>query len=127
MTRRASRGHMVPHLVRRLFWPRETIAYPAGPLQIATAYRGQVVVDIERCSGCARCARECPCEALEILRLPNGGVQVRLAHDRCASCGLCELVCPRGSIRRISAFLPGALQKTPLTECWTREGKARGA
>jgi len=123
MAKRSSRGHLLPHLIRRLFWPRETIAYPAGPLQLANAYRGQVAVDIARCSGCTRCARECPSEALEVERLPGGGVRVHVAHDRCASCGICESVCRGGAIRRIPAFLSGTPQKSALEECWTREGR----
>jgi formate hydrogenlyase subunit 6/NADH:ubiquinone oxidoreductase subunit I len=125
VAKRASRGHLVPHLLRRLFWPRETIAYPAGPLVLADAYRGQITVEIARCSGCNRCARECPCDALEVARLPGGGVRVSIAHDRCASCGLCELVCPGGVIHRIPSFFPGAPSKAALAESWEREGSPK--
>lgn len=127
MAKGSSRGYLVPHLIRRLFWPRETIAYPTGPLQLADTYRGRITVDIARCIGCARCARECPCEALNVERLPAGGVRVRISHDRCASCGLCELVCPRGGIQRIPAFVSGAPQKSALEECCAREGRASAA
>ncbi|MFH1085949.1 MAG: 4Fe-4S binding protein, partial [Chloroflexota bacterium] len=79
---RPSHSYLLPHILRRLLRSRETIAFPAGPVELPESYRGQVVVDISRCSGCGLCARACPTGGLLVERLEGGGVRVRIAHDR---------------------------------------------
>ena len=48
-----------------------------------------MVVDVERCFGCAACIAVCPLDALElecILAIPT--------EDKCTHCDLCIPVCP---------------------------------
>ncbi|MBM3187274.1 MAG: hypothetical protein FJZ90_00950 [Chloroflexi bacterium] len=120
MSSRTSRSYLVPHLLRRLFGKRETIAYPAGPLVLPEAYRGRVTVDIAKCTGCGLCARDCPCAGLEVERLNGGGVRVTLYHDRCANCGLCELGCRRGAIHLTPRIAPSVSDLRELCEQWER-------
>jgi formate hydrogenlyase subunit 6/NADH:ubiquinone oxidoreductase subunit I len=120
MARRASRSYLTPHLFRRLFRGRETIAYPYGELAIEPAYRGQVAIDINRCVGCGRCARGCPTRAVTVERLEGGGLRIVLDNGRCAMCGLCVLACPRDAVQQLPAFVPPAVDKGVLRTEWER-------
>jgi Na+-translocating ferredoxin:NAD+ oxidoreductase RNF subunit RnfB len=74
--------------------------------------RGLPVIDLEKCTGCGVCVRECPRGATHLLQMvPEGsGVAVRCSSkdsvkDRrgycgmcCIACKKCERACPTGAI-----------------------------
>ena len=49
-------------------------------------------VDLNKCTGCAKCVEECPVDAIEIR---NGKA---IVGDACVACGACVNVCPVGAI-----------------------------
>ena len=54
-------------------------------------------VDLAHCNGCARCAEDCPYEAIRLVPRTDGlpfptEAQVNAAH--CVSCGICVGACP---------------------------------
>lgn len=54
------------------------------------------------CSGCGRCAKICPIDAIAVELIPDGDQAVRkarVAEDRCLGCGVCVGNCPEGAIR----------------------------
>ena len=48
-----------------------------------------MVVDVERCFGCAACIAVCPLDALELK-----GILAIPTEDKCTHCDLCIPVCP---------------------------------
>ena len=48
----------------------------------------------ERCTGCNRCVRECPMEAVNITQQDeDGNIKVRIDHEMCIGCGRCVTAC----------------------------------
>ena len=63
--------------------------------------KGKIVVDRERCKGCAVCVSACPCSVLALSADVNGkGYQVAFmaAPDACTGCASCGVVCPDSCI-----------------------------
>ena len=63
--------------------------------------KGKIVVDRERCKGCAVCVSACPCSVLALSADVNGkGYQVAFmaVPDACTGCASCGVVCPDSCI-----------------------------
>jgi 2-oxoglutarate ferredoxin oxidoreductase subunit delta len=75
--------------------------------------KGRIVVDEERCKGCALCTTACPSElmVLDTARLNGRGYHPALLADprgQCTGCALCAVICPDACIRvyRLKAVRP---------------------
>jgi formate hydrogenlyase subunit 6/NADH:ubiquinone oxidoreductase subunit I len=98
------------HLVRRPM----TIQYPDRidrPVQetLPKRYRGHLEVDMEICTNCKACERECPitCIAITDSEEPDKKrwmTQFDIDLAKCMYCGICSEVCPTGSIRHSQEF-----------------------
>lgn len=64
--------------------------------------KGRVVIDIERCKGCALCLEACPPGVLALADDFNAkGYRPAMLVDpdhKCTGCALCATVCPDASI-----------------------------
>ncbi|HBF06272.1 MAG TPA: ferredoxin [Prevotella sp.] len=63
--------------------------------------KGAIVVDTERCKGCALCVVACPHDVIALAKKVNvhGYRYVEAANaDACVGCSSCGIVCPDGCI-----------------------------
>ncbi len=63
--------------------------------------KGAIVVDTDRCKGCALCVEACPKDVIAIVKKVNvhGYPYVEaVAQDNCIGCASCGIVCPDGCI-----------------------------
>jgi formate hydrogenlyase subunit 6/NADH:ubiquinone oxidoreductase subunit I len=98
------------HLVRRPM----TIQYPDRidrPVQetLPKRYRGHLEVDMEICTNCKACERDCPitCIAITDSEEPDKKrwmTQFDIDLAKCMYCGICSEVCPTGAIRHSQEF-----------------------
>ncbi len=54
-------------------------------------------VDLDHCNGCARCAEDCPYEAIRMVRRTDNlpfPTQAQVNNSLCVSCGICMGSCP---------------------------------
>lgn len=59
--------------------------------------RGAIVVDIERCKGCAVCTVACPSDVIALSREVNGkgyNYAYMANPEACVGCANCAIVCP---------------------------------
>ncbi len=79
------------------------------------------VVELAHCNGCARCAEDCPYEAIRMVRRTDGlrfPVQAEVNPSNCVACGICMGACPSSSpFRRSEELKTGIdLPDYPLKE-----------
>ncbi len=64
------------------------------------AIKGEIVIDIERCKGCAVCLSACPNSVIALSKDVNskGYNFLCKVNDDCIGCANCAIVCPDGAI-----------------------------
>ena len=65
-------------------------------------------VDLAHCNGCARCAEDCPYEAIRMVRRSDGlpfPTEAQVNPSLCVSCGICVGACPSSTPFRRSQEL----------------------
>lgn len=72
----------------------------------------RVLIDAERCKGCALCVAVCPPEILKLGGLNRRGYAAAYALDQeaCTSCTACALICPEVAITVMRPERPRARQ-----------------
>lgn len=85
-----------PELFRHLFKKPATVKYPFEKLDVPKGFRGSPVFDSSKCIGCMICVKDCPAEAIEIIRVSETEKKFKmiLHNDRCIHCAQCEESCP---------------------------------
>ncbi|MFI3258935.1 MAG: 4Fe-4S dicluster domain-containing protein [Rikenellaceae bacterium] len=64
--------------------------------------KGKIVVDIQRCKGCAVCVTACPIEVLSMSTQVNDkgyNYVVMTKEESCTGCASCGVICPDSCIK----------------------------
>ena len=74
-------------------------------------------VDVEKCTGCGFCLRDCPLEAVRLVK------KKAVIEDHCTQCGACLKVCEFDALARDSVTAPGGVvcDACPIF-CQVKEG-----
>ncbi|MFX1565252.1 MAG: 4Fe-4S binding protein [Promethearchaeota archaeon] len=99
----AMEGEILGTVLRR---KTATIRYPFQEAVRPERLRGQIEYDLEKCTGCGLCSRECPATAIEMVASTKTKTQKKpqFRFDRCIWCGTCEAVCPKKAITMTPKF-----------------------
>ncbi|MDO8055998.1 MAG: 4Fe-4S binding protein [Candidatus Hermodarchaeota archaeon] len=83
-----------------------TIKYPFEPGVRPERFRGKIEHDIEKCTGCGLCSRDCPATAITMVESTKTKTNKKpeFRFDRCIFCGTCEAVCPKKAITMSTTF-----------------------
>jgi len=81
-----------------------------APALAAARRAGSARVELGRCTGCARCAQDCPYLAVSVRPRTDGRpflMQAEVDPARCAGCGICAGACPTAAPLRGGRIAPG--------------------
>ena len=117
------------HLMRRPM----TIQYPDKidmPIQetLPLRYRGHLEVDMDICTNCKACERDCPitCIAITDSEEPDKKrwmTEFDIDLAKCMYCGICSEVCPTGAIRHSQEFEGACYDPASMTRHFIMPGK----
>lgn len=94
--------------------PRATLAYPLAPHPSEEGYRGRVVVDTDKCVGCAGCADVCPSRCIRVTDVSPTLRVIRRYLDRCIHCARCQDVCAYEAVRLTPDYELATPERTDL-------------
>lgn len=86
-------------------------------------------VDLAHCNGCARCAEDCPYEAIRMVPRSDGmpfPKQAQVDTSLCVSCGICVGACPSSTLFRRSLELRTGID-LPDRSLWMLRERVVGA
>ncbi|SMB93366.1 6-hydroxynicotinate reductase [Thermanaeromonas toyohensis ToBE] len=76
-----------------------------------------IKIETSLCTGCGRCARECPLNCITISE------KIAIIGPGCSSCGVCARVCPSGAAQRLEESFPNTVTCTSCpVQCQIQEG-----
>lgn len=99
----AMEGEILGTVLRR---KTATIRYPFQEAVRPERLRGLIAHDIEKCTGCGLCSRDCPATAITMVESTKTKTKKKpeFRFDRCIFCGTCEAVCPKKAITMTNTF-----------------------
>jgi len=80
---------------------RISVDFPDELRAIPENYRGVIVHDYGKCTGCRLCCKVCPSSAVELQYEVDGKYRPAIDYSRCVFCGLCAEVCPSDALRHV--------------------------
>jgi NAD(P)H-quinone oxidoreductase subunit I len=97
---------MLPELVRNFFRKPNTVKYPFEKLTLPRDFRGKMVWEPEKCTGCQACVRDCPTNAIEVNRAAPDVRKFNTVYKMhiCIFCGQCVDSCPVDCIHWTDQF-----------------------
>jgi len=91
-----------------------TVAYPLAPHPAEEGFRGHVVVETDRCVGCAGCADVCPARCILVTDVSRSWRVIRRHLERCVQCGRCEAACGYDAVRLVPDYELGTPDRADL-------------
>jgi formate hydrogenlyase subunit 6/NADH:ubiquinone oxidoreductase subunit I len=83
-----------------------TIRYPYQEAVRPERLRGKIEHDLDKCTGCGLCARDCPATAITMVESTKTKTKKKpeFRFDRCIFCGTCAEICPKKAITMSTTF-----------------------
>ena len=114
-------------VLKSLFQKYSTLAYPFKPMPKDPLVRGQITIEINKCTFCGMCSRKCPTHAIDVVRNDKSW---EISRFHCIVCNECAQVCPTKCLRMLSELTPSSGEKTKykaVADSTTADSAAAGA
>lgn len=88
-------GSMLGDILRSFFKKPVTQPYPFEKTAAPENFRGRLVWEREKCTGCQLCVKDCPSDAIELITIDRASKRFVLRYhvDRCTFCAQCVINC----------------------------------
>jgi formate hydrogenlyase subunit 6/NADH:ubiquinone oxidoreductase subunit I len=95
---------MLPAVMQSLFKKPATVGYPFTKADKPEHFRGRLVFDPTKCIGCKLCMRDCPSDAIEIVKVGEKQFRAFVRLDKCIYCAQCCDSCNKSALAYSGAF-----------------------
>lgn len=97
-------GKMLSTVMGSVFRKPATVLYPFVKIEVVDNFRGKLKFFQEKCIGCKICMRDCPSDAIDIIKVEEKKFKAILSLDKCIYCAQCVDSCPKDALESTKNF-----------------------
>lgn len=97
-------GKMTGQALSSVFKKAATTSYPYSRDDVPDNYRVKIKFNPEKCIGCNLCVRDCPSNAIEIIKIGDKKYEAEFRLDKCIYCSQCVVSCLKGALETTNDF-----------------------
>jgi formate hydrogenlyase subunit 6/NADH:ubiquinone oxidoreductase subunit I len=107
-------GKMLLEVLGQATHKPATLDYPAHKVTMPPRFRGRLIYRAELCVGCRLCEKDCPSEAISIVKLEDGRFDAILDSGRCVFCAQCVDSCNKRALEASPEYELATMDKSKL-------------
>ncbi len=107
-------GKMLVQVLQSLFKKSATSQYPFKKSEMPAHYRGKINFHPELCIGCKMCERDCPSNAIKIVKVGDKKFEAQFDLAKCIYCAQCVDSCIKKALESTKEFELAVLDKNKL-------------
>lgn len=108
-------GKILPEVLQTLFKKPATSGYPFVKAEKPLHFRGRLKFDAAKCIGCKLCMRDCPANAIEIIKVADKQFKAVVRLDKCIYCAQCCDSCNKDALHCSTDFELANFTRDSLT------------
>jgi formate hydrogenlyase subunit 6/NADH:ubiquinone oxidoreductase subunit I len=107
-------GAMLGEVLAHIFKKSANSNYPFVTTTMPDHFRGKLVSHEEKCIGCKICEKDCPANAINIIKVADKQFEIVINLDKCIFCAQCVDSCPRKALDTSKEFELASLDRSTL-------------
>lgn len=107
-------GKMIAQVIKSLFKKPATILYPQDKSGMPKHFRGKIVFEPDKCVGCKLCMRDCPSDAIKIIKAGDKQFAAEFDLSKCIYCGQCVDSCFKKALSYTGEFELAQIDRNKL-------------